>query len=166
MILCSLSILETESAPDTFLRTEGLQPLIYPVTAKSAFLRPAVPGTKSDRVVRTGNATVLAAGAFLPVKKDNSIRPLVDSPFCRTGLQTGRILTVHAGGDLPGEAEQRVLTHRHIRRCAVIVEQPHPRAHCDLVFSLAGDHARAATDTSFRIKYQTIPLGHFFSYAF
>jgi hypothetical protein len=73
---------------------------------------------------------------------------------------------VSAGVDLPGEAEPGVLTHWHIRRCAVIVEHPHPRAHGDPVLSFAGNHAGAATDASFRIKYQTIPLGHFFSYAF
>jgi hypothetical protein len=166
MILCSLVIHEPESAPDAFLRAEGHQPLVYPVAAKGAFLRPAGRGRKSDRVVRAGVATGPASGAFLSVKQDNSIRPLIDGPLCKTGIQTGRVLTVSAGVDLPGEAEPGVLTHRHIRRCAVIIEHSHPRALCDPVLSLAGDHAGAATDASFRIKYQTIPLGHFFSYAF
>jgi hypothetical protein len=121
---------------------------------------------KLDSVVRAGAAAGLAPGAFLSVKKDNPIRPLVDGPFRRTGLQTGRILTVHARANVPGEAEVGIVTNGHVRGCAIVIEHLYPGTHLDVVFSLAGNHAGAAANASFRIKYQTIPLVHFFSYAF
>jgi len=78
MILCSLDIRETEGAPDAFFRTERLQALIDPVTAKGALLRLAIPGMKPDRVVRAGLATGLAPGALVSVNKNNAIQPLID----------------------------------------------------------------------------------------
>jgi hypothetical protein len=78
MILCSLDIRETKGAPNTFFRTKRLQALIDPMTAKGAFFSKAIPGMKPDRVVRACITTGLASGAFVPVHKNNAIRPLID----------------------------------------------------------------------------------------
>src|SRR5271157_1750394 len=153
-IPCSPDVRETKGAPDTFFRTERFQALIDPVAAESAFLSAAIPGTEVDCVVGAGIAASLAPGAFLSVNQNDPVRPLVDSPLRRAGLQAGRILTVHACAKVPGEAEVGVATNGHIRGCAIVIEHLHPGTHFDAVFDLAGNHAGAAADASSCFKYQ------------
>jgi hypothetical protein len=159
-IPCSLDTPRAEGTPDAFLHAERLQALIKPVAAEGAFLGPAISGTEADGRIRAGVAAGLTSIAFLTVNEDNSIRPLKDSPFCRAGLQAGRILAVPAGVDLPGEAESRVLANRHIRGCAPVIEHLDPRPCLNLILGLAGNHARAAPDASSGLKDQAMLLGH------
>lgn len=122
------------------------------MATEGALLCATIVRIEMDRIIRTGIATGPAPDAFISVNKDNAIRSLVDGPFYRAGLQTGRILTVHAGVGLPGEAESRVSAHGYIRSRTTVIEHLHPRACLDSVFDLAGNHTGAATDASLRIK--------------